>query len=225
VGRVIAVEKDPQLSESLRESLYRNSVEHVDVVTQDILKWDFEQVFRQAGGRIQVMGNLPYNISSPVLEKLVRNRERVGRAILMFQAEVAERLASSPGRKSYGALTVLIQYHAHTTKLLDISRRLFYPRPKVNSAVVELDFEKPYVRRALEESMFETVVRGAFAHRRKTILNSLTGWRTGWGREDLVSLLKGCGIDPGIRAEGLDMEGFLCLGDAVALTKGMSGAN
>jgi len=218
VRRVIAVEKDPHLSEALREKLSRKGVNNVSVVTQDILTWDFGKAGLQNSERVQVIGNLPYNISSPVLERLVRNRERVGRAVLMFQLEVAKRLTAPPGGRVYGVLTVLTRYYAQTTQLLEVSRNVFYPRPKVDSAVVELDFERPYPRRALEETAFEAVVKGAFAHRRKTILNSLLTWCPPWGRENLLSCLETCGVNPTMRAEMLDMEAFLCLGDAIALT-------
>jgi 16S rRNA (adenine1518-N6/adenine1519-N6)-dimethyltransferase len=218
VREVIAVEKDEHLAKTLREALDRAGVHNVAVVAQDVLRWDFGSISPQSSP-IHVIGNLPYNISSPFLEKLIHNRDRLGRAVLMFQREVADRLTASAGGKTYGALTVLIQYHARITRLLDVSRNVFYPRPKVDSALVELDFQKPYPRRALNESVFEAVVRGAFAHRRKTILNSLKIGR--WGREELLSCMEACGVNPETRAERLGMEEFLCLGDSVALTNEM----
>ena len=93
----------------------------------------------------------------------------------MFQFELARRLIASPGNKAYGAMTVLIRYHTSVSPLLEVPKGAFYPKPKVGSMVLELDFERPYPRRADDEVHFKKVVRGAFAHRRKTILNSFSG--------------------------------------------------
>ena len=94
-----------------------------------------------------VIGNLPYNISTPVLEKLIKNRDLIGRAVLMFQLEVARRLTAPPGGKAYGAMTLLVKYHAHPRPLLEVSKDAFNPKPKrLDSMVIELDFEKPYTR-------------------------------------------------------------------------------
>jgi 16S rRNA (adenine1518-N6/adenine1519-N6)-dimethyltransferase len=192
----------------------------VTLVNRDILQWDFDEVGPQSSTRIQVIGNLPYNISSPFLEKLTENRHLVGRAILMFQLEVAKRLTASPGGKTYGALTVLVRYHAHSAFLFEVPKEAFYPRPKVDSMVLELDFERPYFRSTVREPDFREVVKGAFAHRRKTLLNSLNSSSPSWDREILLAAMKKCNIDPGRRAETLDMQEFLCLTNALTLTNG-----
>ena len=217
VARVAAVEKDPRLAELLGEKLARAGLSNVAIHNRDILRVPFEEIF-PASPRFHVMGNLPYNISTPLLERLVRHRDRISRAVLMFQSEVADRITANPGIKDYGALTVWVQYHARARVLLRVPGKAFYPRPRVGSAVIEIDFEKPYPRRALEDAGFRRILKGAFAHRRKTIVNSLTATVPSWSRPRVRRALEDCGIDPGRRAETLDMEDFLCLEAALSLT-------
>ena len=220
VGHVVAVEKDPDLTSLLREKLSRSGITNVTLVNHDILQWDFHEIKPLSSTRIQVIGNLPYNISSPFLEKLIDNRDIVARAVLMFQLEVAKRLIALSGGKIYGAMTLFIQYHAQCTALFEVPKTAFFPRPKVDSMVLELDFERPYPRRAAHEASFKKVVKGAFSHRRKTLLNSLMGFCPSWNREALLEGMNKCGIDPGRRAETLDMDEFLCLESALKLTDG-----
>ncbi len=218
VDHVVAVEKDKQLINLLNKKLLREGISNVTVVHHDILGWDFQEMSFHFADKIQVVGNLPYNISTTVLEKLIANRALIMRAILMFQLEIAKRLTASPGNKTYGAMTVLIQYYAHATGLLEVSKKSFFPKPKVDSMVLELNFERPYPKRAEDETVFSKVVKGAFAHRRKTILNSLNGFFPFLKREELKEAIKKCGVDPGTRAESLDIETFLCLASVIKLT-------
>ncbi len=213
VQHVIAVEKDGTLAEKLRADLAREGVGNVTLIHEDILKLDMARLSEE---KIEVIGNIPYNISSPLIEKLIRNRELISRAILTLQHELAARLIASPGNKQYGALTVLIQYHAHLTPLLEIPRQAFYPKPKVSSTVVQFEFSRPYPRRVDPEEFFRKVVRAAFAHRRKTLLNSLRGTFPSWDVQSLVQAMEHCAIDPQRRAETLGMDDFINLTGAVA---------
>lgn len=219
VGHVVAVEKDPYLMGLLDKKLSRAGITNVTLVNHDILTYDFHDTGICLPQKIQVIGNLPYNISSPFLEKLIENRSLIGRAVLMFQLEVARRLSASPGGKAYGAITLVLQYHACTAILVEAPKEAFYPAPKVDSMVLELDFERPYPRHAIDEADFKKLVKSAFAHRRKTLLNSLKGFSPSWDREALSGAMKKCGIDPERRAETLDMDEFLCLSSALKLTK------
>ncbi len=211
VGHVVAVEKDTRLINLLEKKLSDARINNVILVNKDILKLDFRDIPCPSSAKIHVMGNLPYNISSPFLEKLVLNRTFVKRAVLMFQLEVALRLTASPGRKIYGAMTLLNQYYARITPLLEVPKRAFYPVPKVDSMVIEMDFEQPYPKHTGCEDRLRKVVKGAFAHRRKTILNSLKGYNLSWSREILLEAMEKCGINPKRRAETLHMDEFLCL--------------
>lgn len=216
VHLISAIEKDPSLTDMLKKRLSSAGINNVILVNDDILKLDFNRLRKMTEKKIKIIGNLPYNISSPILEKLVENRNLVSRAILMFQAELARRLIARPGNKDYGAMTVLIQYHAHLSPLLEVPKESFYPRPKVDSMVLELDFERPHTRRIEDEANFKTVVKGAFAHRRKTLLNSLKQAVFALSREEILGALEKCGIDPHKRAETLDIDDFLCLSSALA---------
>ena len=133
VGHVVAVEKDPDLTSLLKKKLLQSGITNVTLVNQDILQWDFHEIEPLSSTRIQVIGNLPYNISSPFLEKLIDNRDVVARAVLMFQLEVAKRLIALSGGKTYGAMTLFIQYHAQCTFLFEVPKTAFFPRPKVDS--------------------------------------------------------------------------------------------
>jgi len=213
VHHVMAVEKDGTLVEKLRAGLAREGVGNVTLIHEDILKLDLAPLSEE---KIEVIGNIPYNISSPLIEKLIRNRDRIPRAILTLQHELAGRLTASPGNKQYGALTVLIQYHARLFPLLEIPRQAFYPKPKVSSTVVQFEFSKPFPRRADDEEFFRKVVRAAFAHRRKTLLNSLRGTFPSWEVQSTLKAMKHCAIDPQRRAETLSIDDFLNLSAALA---------
>jgi len=212
VRHVIAVEKDGTLAEKLRTGLSREGIGNVTLIHEDILKLDLARLSEE---KIEVIGNIPYNISSPLIEKLIHNRHRIQRAVLTLQRELAARLTASPGNKQYGALTVLIQYHAHLSPLLEIPREAFHPKPKVSSTVVRFDFSKPYPRRANHEEFFRKVVRAAFAHRRKTLSNSLRGTFPSWEVQNTLNAMQRCAIDPRRRAETLSTEDFLDLSTAL----------
>lgn len=211
VGRVVAVEKDQRLFRLLGEKLKRDGIQNVTLLHHDILKVDLLALTGGGGEKIRVVGNLPYNISSPMLEKIILERQGVERAVFMLQLEVAERLVARPGSKAYGALTVWVRYHALVRLLFAVSRKAFYPVPKVDSMVVELDFRSPHPKRTPDVTHFRKVVKAAFAHRRKTILNSMAGSGGGWDKEVLGRAMDHCAVDPGRRAETLELDEFLCI--------------
>jgi 16S rRNA (adenine1518-N6/adenine1519-N6)-dimethyltransferase len=218
VGHIVAIEKDPQLAKRLRGSLKKQGIHNVTLIISDILKVDLKDLMSQGDEKIKVIGNLPYNISSPFLDLLINNRDLMDRAVLMFQLEFAQRLIADPGTKAYGALSVFMQYHARISPLLSAPREAFYPKPKVGSMVVELDFSSPHAKRAEDENHFVRVVRGSFTHRRKTLLNSLKGVFSEYEREVILEALRRCGIDSGRRAETLGIDDFLCLSSALIST-------
>lgn len=213
VNRVVAVEKDSQVIEMLREKLNTSNISNVSLLNNDILKIDFDKIVECSEEKIRVIGNLPYNISSPLLEILIRHRSHIKTAVLMFQTEFANRLLSPPNSKDYGALTVLTRYNATILPLLEISANAFYPRPKVGSKVIRIDVETQYPRRSENETLFKTVVAGAFAYRRKTIQNSLKRALKPPHVDLITNALQRCAIDPGRRAETLDMDEFINLAD------------
>ena len=216
VDHVLAVEKDRDLTAILRASLAAQGVENVTLVTGDILHVDFARLDPGSPANGLVVGNLPYNISTPVLERLIEHRRLFRGAVLMFQKEVADRLTAEPGSRTYGALSVLVGYHAGVSRLLRVGREAFRPRPRVDSAVVRMDFERPFPERAEDEAWFRSVVRGAFAHRRKTLQNALITSFPDRTRADITHALLEGEIDPGRRAETLSIADFLRLSRTLA---------
>ncbi|MGD8386248.1 MAG: 16S rRNA (adenine(1518)-N(6)/adenine(1519)-N(6))-dimethyltransferase RsmA [Desulfobacteraceae bacterium] len=211
VASVLAVEKDRDLAAFLQESLASRGVENVTLVTKDILTFDFTSLEPGFDGKWLAIGNLPYNISTPVLERLIEHRRLFRGAVLMFQKEVADRLTAQAGSRTYGALSVLVRYHAEVSRLLRVGRECFRPSPRVDSTVVKLDFERPFPERAEDEVWFRNVVRAAFAHRRKTLQNALLTSFPDRTRTEVIQALRDGEIDPGSRAETLGIEDFLRL--------------
>jgi 16S rRNA (adenine1518-N6/adenine1519-N6)-dimethyltransferase len=213
VRQVFAVEKDETLAEKLRASLAYKGIGNVTLIHEDILRVDLAGLSQE---RIEIIGNIPYNISSPLIDKLMRNREFISKAVLTLQHELAARLTASPGNKQYGALTVLIQVYARLSPILEVPRQAFYPKPKISSTVVQFEFLRPYPGRIDSEEFFRKVVRAAFAHRRKTLLNSLRGTFPTWEVQSLLKAMQRCGIDAQKRAETLSIDDFLSLSKVLA---------
>jgi 16S rRNA (adenine1518-N6/adenine1519-N6)-dimethyltransferase len=209
VHHVIAVERDSHLIDMLNKRLSAEKIENVLLINEDILKLDFNRIPSLRERKVRVIGNLPYNISSPILEKLVENRHMLNRAVLMLQSELAGRLIANPGTKAFGAMTVFVQYHARVSPLIHVPKEAFHPRPKVDSMVLEMDFQRPYPERTEDEVKFRRVVRGAFAQRRKTLLNSLKNSLASYSREEILAALERSDIDPRRRAETLTIGDFL----------------
>jgi 16S rRNA (adenine1518-N6/adenine1519-N6)-dimethyltransferase len=215
VNTITAVEKDRLLADTLRMKLMQEGIVNVNLINDDILKTDWDQLRENEERKLKVVGNLPYNISSPILERLFRHKGLASEAVFMFQYEFAERLLASPGGKDYGALTVMVRYDAEVSPVIHVASDAFYPRPKVGSMVVRIDLQKPHSRRALDENLFRIVVKGAFAHRRKTIINSLRGSLSNYESDAVREALRLCAIDPIRRAETVDIDEFINLADTL----------
>jgi len=210
-GRVVALEVDPALTAYLQEELFAGEP-RVEIVCQDILKFDLLRLSGEVKGTLAVVGNLPYQITSPLLFKLVAEKAAVSRAVLMMQQEVGARLTAAPGIKDYGVLSVLLQYHFLLTKLFSLGPGNFHPPPQVKSVVVRLDPREPEPR-AIEDGLFTRVVKTAFATRRKTLKNTLAaqGPTLGLTAEEVLAALKALDIDPGRRGETLSVAQFVTL--------------
>ncbi len=219
VKHLIAVEKDEQLFSELSSRLHQEGISNVTLIHQDILKFDLRDLKEFFEDKIIMFGNLPFNISSPLVAKLLAHHKCMDRAILMFQKEFAERLVSQPGTKSYGAITVVLRYRAKVSRLFKVSSGSFFPKPKVESMVLELDFKHPWHNRPVKDEALRKVVKPAFLHRRKTLLNALLGAPENWEKESILEALQACGIEPSRRAETLTMDEFICLAQRLALTQ------
>ncbi len=212
-ARLFAVEKDKDICGIMGPVF--DEKENITLVRSDILELDFCGL---AGGRedVLVYGNIPYYISTPVIEKIITSSRCVRTAYLVMQEELADRIASRPGPKSYGSVSCFVQYYAEPRKVFKISRNSFYPRPQVDSCLLELKIrEKPAVEVKDEKLLFK-VIRKAFSQRRKKALNSLS-------HGDFLSIEKGtwhdifdrCGIDLCSRAEDLSLPDYARVADEV----------
>ena len=206
-ARVTAIEKDERLRTFLDEKF--GEYENVRFVYGDALKISLGRF--SGGGKVKLVSNLPYNISTRILLKLLDERELFSRIVVMLQKEVAQRISSPKGQKSYGSISVLLQSCFRVKTAFRVSRHVFYPVPEVDSAVVILDPLETPAFPASNEKIFRTVTRHAFSSRRKTIRNSLGNF---FGRQTVERALSDSGIDQGRRAESLSVEEFVKLADS-----------
>jgi 16S rRNA (adenine1518-N6/adenine1519-N6)-dimethyltransferase len=161
------------------------------------------------------MGNIPYNISSQILVRIINARTGIKRAVLMFQKELAQRIMSAPGSKSYGRLSVMTGYCAIVTVLAEVKADLFYPKPNIDSLVLDIAFHRNPQTAALNEAFLFKTVKAAFSKRRKTLKNSLAGNILGIDAKESEQMLCLAGIDPVRRAETLSVAEFVRLADVL----------
>jgi 16S rRNA (adenine1518-N6/adenine1519-N6)-dimethyltransferase len=210
VATLVAVEIDAGLVGVLQERVPAN----VTLVRGDFLQFDLRNLTKD--GAIRIAGNLPYNISSPILFKLVRDHRESGGildATLMLQREVAERIEAIPGTKDYGVVSILVGLHADVRRVLTLPPGAFRPPPRIHSAVIRLDFRTPRVG-LRDEIVFEQMVRSVFTQRRKTLLNALRPFAHSRGA-DPRQALESAGIDTRRRPETLDLVELARLADAL----------
>ncbi len=210
---VIAVEKDPRLVPLLTRELEAHGIDWVDIRTRDILKTDIAGL--AGDSKLLVIGNLPYNISSQILFKLIQERKHIDRAVLMFQKELADRIAAPPGSRDFSRLSAVVRYASGVTPLADVTAPVFFPAPKVNSRVLAFDFcpsaEVPF---DVEAALFR-VIKAAFSQRRKSVKNALAGPELGIDKSRMPAVLSRAAIDGARRAETLSIPEFLSLTRAV----------
>ncbi|GAB4377487.1 MAG: 16S rRNA (adenine(1518)-N(6)/adenine(1519)-N(6)) -dimethyltransferase RsmA [Calditrichia bacterium] len=208
VPRVIAIEIDSRLAESLAESL--NNPANLKVISQDVLKLDFEEILPPEASRgAVIIGNLPYHITSPILFKLFDSASIIQQAVLMVQKEVGDRLVAAPGSKIYGILSVVSQFYAEVEYLFTVPAHLFHPAPRVDSAVMRLTFGKKEVHRGLDPELFRTIVRLTFNQRRKMLRNTLSRIYP----QPILSQLK---FDLSRRPESLSVDEFIELTNQIS---------
>ena len=205
-GRVVAVEIDRDLIPVLSETLAAYS--NVEVVNEDILKYDIAALASQAGGRLKVVANLPYYITTPIIMNLLEGDIPAESITVMIQKEVAERMAAGPGGKEYGALSLAVQYYAEPELIANVPPNCFIPRPAVSSVVIKLTLLKePPVQVKDPDRMF-ALIRAAFGQRRKTLCNSLTNADRSLTKTKVAQVLKDMELDENIRGEALSLSRF-----------------
>lgn len=173
----------------------------------DALHFDFGGLAKE-GGPLRIVGNLPYNISTPLIIQLLAQRQVIQDMHFMLQLEVVDRLAAAPGSKLWGRLGVLAQYHCEVEALFEVPPESFHPPPKVQSALVRLSPRKTSPWAEVDKTALGRCVALCFAQRRKTLRNNLRGHL-----DDVA--LQALGIDPGARAETLSIESFIALTSAL----------
>lgn len=199
-GHLHAIELDRDLAAKLRQQYDEQT--NVTIHEGDALQFDFAAL----GKELRIVGNLPYNISTPLLFHLLKFRDRILDMHFMLQKEVVDRMAASPGSKAYGRLGIMLGCHLHVEPLFDVDRSAFDPPPDVTSAVVRLDPLPAGIFDIRDPALLSTVVTAAFMMRRKTIRNAL---REHANDDDFAAV----DIDPGLRAEQISIDKYVKLGN------------
>lgn len=215
-GKVISVEIDNQLIPILEERFGQE--QNFKLIHNDILKVDLENLIKEESPdrKIKVVANLPYYITTPIIMELLENQLPIESITVMVQKEVADRLASAPGSKQYGAITVAVNYYAKTYLVANVPRNCFMPRPNVDSAVLKFTLnEKPEVEAKNIKQLFQ-IIRAAFSQRRKTLLNTLvSNGELELSKEEIKKVLDESGVGSNTRGETLSLKDFAKLSDDI----------
>ena len=218
-AKVVAIEIDSRLIPILKETLAE--YDNIQIVNKDILKTDLndiidEQMKAEAfAGSVRIIGNLPYYITTPIIMQIFESGVRADSVTVMMQKEVADRIEAGPGSKTYGAISVCVQYYCDVEKVAKVPKEVFIPRPKVDSAVLNFRIRKEKPAKLADEKVFFACIKAGFGKRRKTLLNSLTGI-CGLDKEAVGEVLSEAGIDPSRRAETLGIEEFAAIANLVS---------
>jgi 16S rRNA (adenine1518-N6/adenine1519-N6)-dimethyltransferase len=200
--QVIAVELDRTLASLLQGS-------SLEVICEDILQVDLTQLATQRGVRLQVIGNLPYYISSPIMMHLFAHGGVIDRAVLMAQREVAERIVAPPGSREYGLLSATTQMYAGVEQLFTLPPEAFAPPPEVYSTVIRITMHPRFEELGVGAEGFLRFLRQIFALKRKTLANNLRA--SGYESAVVEAAFRLCGVDALVRAEAISLEAMACL--------------
>lgn len=211
--KVIAVEIDRKLIPILEETV--GKYDNVEIIHNDILKIDLAKLIEEKleGGPVKIVANLPYYVTTPIVAKLIEEKLNIDCIVVMVQKEVADRMAAGPGSKSYGSLSVLIDYYAEAKIVLKAPKTVFMPQPKIDSAVIKLDLKRDLLD--LDSDKLFQVVRAGFSKRRKTILNALSNFGFDIEKDIIKDCLEKCEISPSQRAENLSTQEFIKISECL----------
>jgi 16S rRNA (adenine1518-N6/adenine1519-N6)-dimethyltransferase len=207
VKKIYALEVDPRLAGALRDQFSES--EQVEVFLADALKFDFAPLFQKSQRKMKVVANLPYEISSPMIFRLFKERKHFSLLVLMLQMEVARRVVAKPGTKDYSPLSLWSQLYTQARIAFPVYPQAFYPPPKVDSAVVRFEIlQEPSVE-IEDEQILHRVIRSAFAYRRKTLANAIhLGEFSHLPMRTIQQALHSARINPASRGEALSLEQF-----------------
>jgi len=206
---VVAYEIDDSLIPILAEVM--SPYDNVKIINEDILKADVKGMIESEldlAQEVAVVANLPYNITTPILMRLIEMRLPIDRYIVMMQLEVARRLSARPSTKDYNALSIAVQYYCDVNIAFHVPRDVFVPAPNVDSAVVVLARKSEPAVKIRDEIFFMELVHACFRQRRKTILNNLVAYFEVLTKQEIMGLLEAIGICPSVRGEALSIEEF-----------------
>lgn len=215
-NKVIAVEIDNKMVEVIsdRFRMYNN----LQIINEDILKIDLNAIIeneKQEDGRVKIVANLPYYISTPIIMKLLEERLNIDEIVVMVQKEVADRLTAKPGTKLSGAITYAVDYYAEAEPVLNVGRDCFMPAPKVDSEVIKLKLRKqPKVEVNNEKELFK-LIKLNFTQRRKTLINVLVNSGMVKSKENAMKIFDELEFDYGVRGETLNLEQYKLLIDCI----------
>ena len=207
--KVFAIEKDRKIVTILKNSISLPA--NVTLLEKDFLDVDIEKIAGRE--KIIIYGNIPYFITSPIIEKLVKNITSIKSAYLLMQKEVADRILAQPGSKKIGRLSLYVQYYSRPKRMFQIGKDAFYPSPQVESVFLKLDPIRDRRLGVKDEDILFAVIKKAYNQRRKTILNALSG--KGADKEKVLKDLKIAGINPLARAEDLSLQDFARLANTL----------
>jgi len=202
--KIIGLELDKELIDWLNE---QGIPENLTILHEDMLRLNFKKLAEKEGQKLKLIGNLPYYLSTQMIFRLIKFREHIDWAVLMFQKEVAKRLTAKHGSKGYGIPTVILNYYADIEHIMDLSPKNFTPPPKVYSTVIKITFKQPNLE-LLDENIFISLVKRGFSKRRKTLENNLTGFKK-LKKKEIQAILETCGINKKVRAEDLSCKDFV----------------
>ncbi|MFA5156381.1 MAG: 16S rRNA (adenine(1518)-N(6)/adenine(1519)-N(6))-dimethyltransferase RsmA [Candidatus Omnitrophota bacterium] len=214
-GLVYALEIDPSLCEILKAGL--SELHNIEILKADVLKFDLNGFFKKLSGKVKVVGNIPYYITTPIIERLIEHRDKISSAFIMVQKEFALRAASVPGSKSFGSLSCFIQYYTSPKILFPISKSCFYPAPKIDSSFLQLEMRGEPAVKVNDEELFLKIIHSGFGQRRKTLRNSLKGIIP---QQKLEAFFEKYGIDKNIRPERMSLPDFANLANLVNTLNG-----
>lgn len=228
-GKVIAIEIDKHLIPILKETL--KEYDNIEVINKDILRTDLTEIMeqnREINGQktegVKIIGNLPYYITTPIIMKILEDRVAADSITIMLQKEVADRIKAGPGSRTYGALSVAVQYYCTVAHVTNAPKEVFIPQPKVDSTVIRLDIRKERPVVLTNEKTFFTVIKSGFGQRRKTLHNSLSGIY-GMTKEEIFEVLTAVSIDPIRRAETLSIEEFAKIANEIDASRELANSN
>lgn len=215
-GKVVSVEIDDTVIPILKENTAE--FDNLTIINEDVMKIDIKKLIDEefGGGEIKVIANLPYYITTPIIMGLLEKELPVAALVVMIQKEVADRIAAKPSTKDYGALSVAVNFYCEPKVIVNVPPSSFIPQPKVSSSVIMLTMRSEPPVQVKDKKQYFTVVKAAFAQRRKTLPNALANSGAfGKDKQQITQILNSVGIDEKRRGETLTLQDFANISDKI----------